>query len=436
MNKHVRGFTLIELSVLLLALGLVLLGAVMYWQYTNRLRVAAVQQSTQAVVKDALLGYVYANHRLPCPAQDLNGLESCLNGGALRKVGQVPWRTLGLPRPEAGAFRYAVYREASAQVETDRDLASAKDRMKPLRVRTPDPRPSNGNAPNAGAPPVPVASAGLLGATQSGLLSAPLNAACDAADAPPCPLIGAGSVNQVDLCLALNTSSELVAAPADQLGLQLGATRRAMAFVVAAPGLLDAEGNGSAFDGPNATATDSNPTFAPAGAAASHLYDDQILAVSAGELFAQLSCASALAAVSHSHINAATGALVLERALYDYRDQLYVQVRLAAADVAAAAAGNASAVAAGVDAAQAVVSALGDSFASAGARSFQIGLAAVGVALAVVGAATSILGTTQTAITLTDATATHNGFATRTTAITDLAISINHNALLADAIGF
>lgn len=37
---------------------------------------------------------------------------------------------------------------------------------------------------------------------------------------------------------------------------------------------------------------------------------------------------------------------------------------------------------------------------------------------------------------LVDAQATHNEFAVRTTAITDLSISINRNALLADAIGF
>ena len=81
-----------------------------------------------------------------------------------------------------------------------------------------------------------------------------------------------------------------------------------------------------------------------------------------------------------------SAAFVLERALYDYRDQLYVMVKLAEADVAAATAGVTSAIAGGADAAQAMLSATADTTMSVGARSFQIGLAAVGIAAAVAGA--------------------------------------------------
>ena len=436
MKHRMGGFTLIEIAVTLLALGFVMLGATVFWQNMTGARVAVAQRSAQAQVKDSLTGFLYAHHRLPCPAADANGTESCLNGTALRKVGFVPWRTLGLPRPDAGRLRYGVYRQASATAAIDRDLATIRDRMNPLRVATPSPTPTNGNAPNAGAPPVPVASAGLLGATQSGNLASPLNAACNPSSSPPCPSGGAASANALDVCLALNTAAELTSAPSDQLGLQVGATRRAMAFVVAAPGLLDAQGNGQGFDGVNASASDTSPTFAASSLSASNLYDDQVLAISHVELFTELNCATALAAASHTHFNAATGAFVLERALYDYRDQLYVKVKLAEADVAAALAGNASAIAAGVDAGQAVVSATGDAFASAGARSFQIGLAAVGVGLAVVGLAASVAGTVDTAASLIEANKVHSDFAVRTTAATTLSISVNRNALTADAIGF
>lgn len=436
MKHRMGGFTLIEISVTLLALGFVLLGATAFWQHSARVRVAAVQQNTQAQVKDALVGYLYANHRLPCPAADTTGTESCLNGTSARKVGFVPWRTLGLPSPAAGQLRYGVYREASATAAVDRDLAAIRDRMNPLRVRTPSPTPANGNAPNGNAPPLPVASAGLLGATQSGNPASPLNAACNASNSPPCPSGSAASANTIDVCLALNTASAIGAAPADQLGVQVGGARRAVAFVVAAPGLLDAQGNGQTFDGVNATATDADPTFASASLSATNLYDDQVLAVSHAELFSELHCGTSLAAASHTHFDTATGAFVLERALYDYRDQLYVKIKLAEADVAAAAAGNASAIAAGIDAGQAVVSATGDAFASAGARSFQIGLAAVGVGLAVVGAAASIAGTIDAAASLVEAQNIHADFAVRTTAITNLSVSINRNALVADAVGF
>ena len=69
-------------------------------------------------------------------------------------------------------------------------------------------------------------------------------------------------------------------------------------------------------------------------------------------------------------------------------------------------------------------------------RSFMQKMAAVGIAAAVAGGVMAALGMIDSAASLVDAIATHDEFAARTTAITDLAISINRNALMADAIGF
>ena len=438
-KRKLQGFTLVELSVALVALGLLLLGAMVFWQQSAGVRVAAVQQDVQLLVKDSLVGFLYANHRLPCPAVDAQGAESCAGaGGSLRQVGFVPWRTLDLPRPEVGKLRYGVYREASGLTHLDRDLASAKDRMNPLRVPTPSPKPQNGDIPNTKAPPWPVASTGLLRATQSSLGDPlePLNSACNAANSPPCPEGVPASVNVVDVCLALNTASHLSTPPLTQLGVKVGSARRAVAFVVVAAGLLDADGDGVNFDGANATATDADPTFESASRAASNLYDDQVVAISHAELFSYLNCATGLAATSHAHFDAATGAFVFERALYDYRDQLYVGVKLAEADVAAAAAGIAGAAAGVADAVQAVLSATADTFASVGARSFQIGLAVAGGVAAGVGTAAAIAGQIDAANSLKDAKETHDDFKDRTNAATDLSISINRNALQADAMGF
>ena len=437
MKRSMQGFTLVEISVALVALGLLLLGAMVFWQQSAGVRVAAAQQDVQQQAKDALTGFLYSNHRLPCPATDANGAESCAGpGGSLRQVGFVPWRTLGLPRPEAGRLRYGVYREASGSAHLDRDLASARDRMNPLRVRTPSPTPQNGIAPNGNAPPLPVATEALLGATQSGSPLVPLSVSCNAANSPPCPVGGPASVNQIDVCLALNTASAIGVSPAAQLGVRVGASRRAVAFVLVAPGLLDADGDGVSFDGSNATVSDANPTFESTGLATSNVYDDQVMAVSHAELFSVLHCATGLSAALHTHFDTATGAFVLERALYDYRDQLYVNIKLAEADVAAAVAGTAGALAGVTDAIQAGLSATADTFASAGARSFQIGLAAVGAAAAVLGTAAAIASTVDAAASLIDTQETHDAFAVRTTAITNLSASINRNALVADAAGF
>ena len=440
MKRLNKGFSLVELSVAMVALGIVLLAAMGYWQRSAGQRVAVAQQTVQQQSHDALLGFVHANFRLPCPAVDAGGLENCaIAGGFVRHVGMVPWRTLGLPRPEAGRLRYAVYREFAGNAPDDRDLATARDRMNPLRVKSAFPKPQNSAiAPNPNAPPVPLALAGLLGATQSGVPGSPLNTACNPANSPPCPAPAGrtASVNMVDICLALNTASGLNAAlPANLAVLQDG-VRRAMAFVVVAPGLLDADGDGQIFDGLNALASDTNPTYEPARRSKSDVYDDQVLAVSPTELFSQLNCGTGLAAVSHAHFNTAIGAFTLERALYDYRDQLYVGVLLATADVGASVAGTLVALAVTGDGLQSATSALADTFASAGARAFQIGIAAVGVAAAVIGVASAVASTARSATALGVSIDSHAKSAAHTTAMTDLAISINSNALLADAIGF
>jgi hypothetical protein len=423
--------------MVLLALGVILPGAVIFWQLSERQRVTTEQVDAQQQSRDALVGFLHANYRLPCPAADTLGVEDC--SAATRQVGFLPWRTLDLPRPAAGGLRYGVHRAPSAAgaatAPLDQDLTVARDRMNPLRVRTPDPTPNNANAPNPNAPPIPTVAAGLLGVTQSGIAAAPLNAACDAADEPPCPLGVANAVNLLDVCLALNTASDAVLAPAGRLASQVGASRRAAAFVIATPGLLDANGDGQAFDGANATANDANPTFEAPSRAVSDTYDDIVLAASHTELFAELHCAAALSAVSHAHVNVATGALVMERGMYDYRDQLYIAVVLARADVAAAAAGALSAVAGGLDAAKEMISATADTTLSLGARSFQIGLAAVGIGLAVASGVAAALSVTDAALSLVEAEDVHADFAARTTAMTTLSRSVNVNVLTADAIG-
>ncbi|PJI97106.1 hypothetical protein CLU85_1875 [Acidovorax sp. 69] len=436
MKHRMMGFTLVELSLVLLALGLILPGAVIFWQLSERHRVTTVQMDVQKQSRDALVGYLYANFRLPCPAADTLGVEDC---SATRQVGFLPWRTLNLPRPEAGTLRYGVYRGPSAAgaiaAPLDQDLAVVRDRMNPLRVRTPDPIPRNADAPNPNAPPIPTTAAGLLGMTQSGNDAAPLNAACNASNTPPCPLGVENAVNLIDVCLALNTASDALVAPAGRLASQVGASRRAAAFVIAAPGMLDADGNGQAFDGANASASNADPTFEAPGRAVTDTYDDIVIAASHTELFAELHCGAVLSAVSHAHFNVATGAFVLERAMYDYRDQLYIAVVLARADVAAAAAGVASAIAGSLDAAKEMLSAVADTTMSVGARSFQIALAAVGIGLAVASDIAAAYSIIDAGLSLAEAEAVHNDFAARTTAMTELSRSINVNALTADAIG-
>lgn len=433
------GFTLVEISVLLLALGIILPGAVIFWQLSERHRVRTIQMDAQQQSRDALIGFLHARYRLPCPAVDTQGVESCLEGGGLRQVGYLPWRTLALPRPEAGVMRYGVHREPSTTAHEDRDLAANVDRMNPLRAITSGKPRKNMNAPNSEAPPVPTMLAEQLGSTRSADVTDPdfpLSKYCNPVTSPPCPSGGIRASNLIDVCLALNTASQALVAPAGQLATTMRGVRRSVAFVLAAPGMLDADGDGSTLDGANASATSTNPTFEAPGSTATDQYDDNVVAMSHAELFGELHCAAALSAASHAHFNAATGALVMERALYDYRDQLYVAARLAEVNVVAAAAGLAGSAGGVANAARELISAIGDTTLTAGARSFQIGLATAGIVAAGISVGLATFAQIDAAASWEEAKQVHSDFAQRTTAMTDLATSVNINTLKADAIGY
>lgn len=438
MKQRIRGYSLIEIAVVLTALGIILVGAALYWQQSFGVRAQIVQSSLQQQARNAVTGFLYANYRLPCPAADAMGVESCGTLAAPNAVGFLPWRSLGMSNPELGQLKYGVYREATTSPSNDKDLAVLRDRMEVLRTATPSPRPTNGIAPNIGSPPAPSPTLSLVGYSYSGNWASPLNASCNASLDPACatPSAGSSAVNMIDICVSLHSLSQLTAAGAGRLAVNLAGARLPVAFVVAAPGLLDADADGARFDGLNASATNALPTFDASSRPSSTTYDDQVMGVSAQELFSQLSCGAGLSAVSHSHFNVATSGLMFERALYDYRDQLDVQTALALADVAASAAGVASAAAGIVAGAKEIVSATGDTVLSAGARSFQIALAVGATVVAGIGAvlaAGAAILSEANAIVALDAWVE---FGSDTTAMTDLAISINQNALLADAIGF
>jgi prepilin-type N-terminal cleavage/methylation domain-containing protein len=93
-----RGFSLIEMAIVLVILGLVL-GAVLSTVGIQREQLARSEtERVLEVAKKSLLGFAQANGRLPCPATAAsNGLEDPLGGGVCTaQLGFLPAATLGI----------------------------------------------------------------------------------------------------------------------------------------------------------------------------------------------------------------------------------------------------------------------------------------------------------------------------------------------------
>ena len=111
LTRRAGGFTLIEMSVVLVVVAL-LLGSLLVPLSTQvEQRQVAETQKMLEEAREALIGYAIMNGRLPRPAQSpTNGTErgTCANPGEC--TGLLPWATLGLPAVDAFGkrLRYSV----------------------------------------------------------------------------------------------------------------------------------------------------------------------------------------------------------------------------------------------------------------------------------------------------------------------------------------
>lgn len=99
-----RGFSLLEVGIGLAATAVVglLLWGVLPRQHSQQTESQLQRQMDS--VDAALLGFAQRQFRLPCPATDFQGRESC-DGATV--TGRLPWRDLGLSS-DAAVLRYGV----------------------------------------------------------------------------------------------------------------------------------------------------------------------------------------------------------------------------------------------------------------------------------------------------------------------------------------
>ena len=125
-----RGFSLVELSIVLVVLGL--LGWAVAGSYDNTGALRDRDRATQSAesLREALRAFALRNGRLPCPDSSGTGWEGNAAGVCApdAEAGWLPYRSLGLDVPaDAWHAAYGVYRNKTA-AGGDADLAVATER--------------------------------------------------------------------------------------------------------------------------------------------------------------------------------------------------------------------------------------------------------------------------------------------------------------------
>ncbi len=107
-TKHKSGFTLVEMAIVLVIVGLVI--SAFLTPLTAQLEQARNAEARRDLseIKEALLGFAVINSRLPCPDTDGNGVDDgCANTNATSTSGgNVPWTTLGTKQLDPWGRRY------------------------------------------------------------------------------------------------------------------------------------------------------------------------------------------------------------------------------------------------------------------------------------------------------------------------------------------
>lgn len=103
------GFTLLEMAIVMVVLGLLLGGILMPLSTQMEKQDRDETQKILQDIQDALIGYAMANGRLPCPDTDGDGIID-MSGTCTNVQGTIPWVDLGVGKNDVWgqSFTYRV----------------------------------------------------------------------------------------------------------------------------------------------------------------------------------------------------------------------------------------------------------------------------------------------------------------------------------------
>ncbi|BCN94311.1 hypothetical protein THMIRHAM_20960 [Thiomicrorhabdus immobilis] len=92
--KELKGFSLIELSIALVVIGVISMATMQVYNSVNTYRNQTLVNKVLLQAQEAVVFFAQGNFRLPCPDVNGDGFEDCSGG---YKTGQLPFYTVGLP---------------------------------------------------------------------------------------------------------------------------------------------------------------------------------------------------------------------------------------------------------------------------------------------------------------------------------------------------
>lgn len=113
-----RGFTLLEMAIVVLALSLMLTTVAQILRVQSEFKALKQTDKQLQLIREALIGFATIEGRLPCPSADENGRES---SALCDEEGYLPWAKLAINGYDAwgNIFRYRIDENFAAKIPND-----------------------------------------------------------------------------------------------------------------------------------------------------------------------------------------------------------------------------------------------------------------------------------------------------------------------------